>query len=618
MKYEISMREAISLHWWAVRQWWDVEPKLFLSTCAYALAKHLSPYVTIWLSAQLINELAGARDPERLKFWVLLTISLTAALQLLTALLYHWRQAVHGAEWELENRMQTKKMLDMDFSAVESPETENLLHAMRKHMMGNLYGFVDIHGAFTESIIGGLASILGAAALTVSMFARPVTAESLQWLNHPLAAAGVVVLLLGMTVLSPVLSAKASENSAKLWPCSNIYNRVLSYYPNFCGESRRAMDIRMYEQQKVVMPAMERAAMYRKGAPAIAILCGRIAPYAAAGRVVNAVLTGIVYVFVCLKAWGGAFGVGSVTQYVGAITQLCGGLSEMLGTIGRLPFNAAYLRDIRAFLELPNHMYQGSLPTEKRNDREYEVEFRDVSFKYPGSESWALRHVNMKFKIGSRLAVVGMNGSGKTTFIKLLCRLYDPTEGQILLNGIDIRKYRYDDYLDVFAVVFQDFRLLALPLGQNIGASREYDRDRAEDCLKKAGFGQRLASMGSGLDTYLYKELDEAGVILSGGEAQKVAIARALYKNAPFLILDEPTAALDPLAEAEIYSKLNEIVGDKTAIYISHRLSSCVFCDEIAVFHNGTVIQQGTHEELLKNRYGKYYELWNAQAQYYT
>ena len=211
-----------------------------------------------------------------------------------------------------------------------------------------------------------------------------------------------------------------------------------------------------------------------------------------------------------------------------------------------------------------------------------------------------------------------MNGSGKTTFIKLLCRLYDPTEGQILLNGIDIRKYRYDDYLDVFAVVFQDFRLLALPLGQNIGASREYDRDRAEDCLKKAGFGQRLASMGSGLDTYLYKELDEAGVILSGGEAQKVAIARALYKNAPFLILDEPTAALDPLAEAEIYSKLNEIVGDKTAIYISHRLSSCVFCDEIAVFHNGTVIQQGTHEELLKNRYGKYYELWNAQAQYYT
>ena len=242
MKHEISMREAISLHWWAVRQWWAVEPKLFLSTCAYTLAKHLSPYVTIWLSAQLINELAGTRDPERLKFWVLLTISLTAALQLLTAVLYHWRQAVHGTEWELENRMQTKKMLDMDFSTVESPETENLLHAMRKHMMGNLYGFVDIHGAFTESIIGGIASILGAAALTVSMFARPVAAESLQWLNHPLAAAGVVVLLLGMTVLSPVLSAKASENSAQLWPCSNIYNRVLSYYPNFCGENRRAMD----------------------------------------------------------------------------------------------------------------------------------------------------------------------------------------------------------------------------------------------------------------------------------------------------------------------------------------------------------------------------------------
>lgn len=618
MKDEISMKEAISLHWWAVRQWWAVEPKLFLSTCAYALAKRLSPYVTIWLSARLINELAGPRDPERLRFWVLMTVSLTAALQLLTAALFHWRQAVHGTEWELENRMQTKKMLDMDFSTVESPETENLLHAMRKHMMGNLYGFVDIHGAFTESVIGGLASILGAAALTVSMFASPVTAEALMWLNHPLIAAAVVVLLLGLAALSPALAAKSSENRALLWPCSNIYNRVLSYYPNFCGERRRAMDMRMYGQQRVALPAMEQGAMYRKGSPAISILLGKIAPYTAAGRVAGTVLTGIVYVFVCLKAWAGAFGVGSVTQYVGAITQLCGGLSDMLGTVGRLPFNAAYLRDIRAFLELPNHMYQGSLPTEKRDDREYEVEFRDVSFKYPRSESWALRHVNMKFKIGSRLAVVGMNGSGKTTFIKLLCRLYDPTEGQILLNGIDIRKYRYDDYLDVFAVVFQDFRLLALPLGQNIGAGREYDRARAEDCLQKAGFGQRLASMAKGLDTYLYKELDKDGILLSGGEAQKAAIARALYKDAPFLILDEPTAALDPLAEAEIYGKLNEIVGDKTAIYISHRLSSCIFCDEIAVFHNGAVIQQGTHEQLLRDRQGKYFELWNAQAQYYT
>ena len=246
------------------------------------------------------------------------------------------------------------------------------------------------------------------------------------------------------------------------------------------------------------------------------------------------------------------------------------------------------------------------------------IEFRDVSFKYPGADTWALRHMNMKFKVGQRMAVVGQNGSGKTTFIKLLCRLYDPTEGEILLNGIDIRKYNYQEYMSIFSVVFQDFQLLAYSLGQNVAASREFDRQRAEDCLREAGFGERLDEMENGLDTVLYKHLDDEGIEISGGEAQKIALARALYKNAPFIILDEPTAALDPLAEYEIYTKFNEIVGDKTAIYISHRLSSCRFCDTIAVFDCGQVVQRGNHEELVTDESGLYYNLWNAQAQYYV
>ena len=220
--------------------------------------------------------------------------------------------------------------------------------------------------------------------------------------------------------------------------------------------------------------------------------------------------------------------------------------------------------------------------------------------------------------MGKLIAVWGSPGSGKTTFIKLLCRLYDPQEGQILLNGIDIRKYRYDDYMNIFSVVFQDFQLICQPLGANVAGSVEYDRERVRKALIDAGFGDRLASMEKGLDTMLYKDLSEDGVDVSGGEAQKIAIARALYKNAPFIILDEPTAALDPIAEAEIYSKFNDIAGDKTAIYISHRLSSCKFCDEIAVFQGGAVIQQGTHAELVADTTGKYHELWNAQAQYYT
>lgn len=286
--------------------------------------------------------------------------------------------------------------------------------------------------------------------------------------------------------------------------------------------------------------------------------------------------------------------------------------------MGTMKQNAVFLKACFEFLDLPDPMYQGSLTTEKRSDRKYEVEFRNVSFRYPGAKTDSLHNLSLKFKIGSRLAVVGKNGSGKTTFIKLLCRLYDPTEGEILLNGINIRKYRYDDYLKIFSVVFQDFQLLSLPLGQNVAAAKNYDPQRAKECLEMAGFGDRLARMPGGLETCLYKDFSKEGVEVSGGEAQKIAIARALYKDAPFIILDEPTAALDPIAEAEIYSKFNEIITDKTAVYISHRLSSCKFCDEIAVFDGGTIVQFGNHQQLVEDTDGLYYQLWTAQAKYYT
>jgi ATP-binding cassette subfamily B protein len=262
-------------------------------------------------------------------------------------------------------------------------------------------------------------------------------------------------------------------------------------------------------------------------------------------------------------------------------------------------------------------MYQGSLTTEKRSDCQYDVEFRNVSFKYPGTDVWVLRDVNLKFNIGSSIAIVGENGSGKTTFIKLLCRLYDPVEGEILLNGIDIRKYSTWNYHKIFAVVFQDFKLFSLSVGQNVAGSEVYDESAVWDCLIKAGVEERMACLPQGLDTYMYKDLDSDGIDVSGGEAQKIAMARALYKDAAFLILDEPTAALDPVTEAEIYRSLSEIADGRTAIYISHRLSSCRFCSEILVFDRGRIVQQGSHEELLEDGSGKYYQLWHAQAQYY-
>ena len=425
--------------------------------------------------------------------------------------------------------------------------------------------------------------------------------------------------MLAAAAFSPYCGDKRNAYVDRYVDEGRLSNRAFSFYGYMSGERQRAPDLRMYRQQENVCEVyFARDKGFRPGSSIARSAKGPMGLWSAASAAVTVALTGVVYLYVCLKAWGGAFGLGEVTQYIGVATNLFLGISGLFKAAVDIRGNSPFLERLFEFLDIPNGMYQGSLTTEKRSDRKYDIEFRDVSFRYPGRADYALRHVNMRFRVGSRLAVVGPNGRGKTTFIKLLCRLYAPTEGQILLNGIDIRKYRYREYMDLFAVVFQDFKLLALPLGENVAARRDYDRERAADCLRKAGFGERLASMPQGLDTYLYKDLDKEGVEVSGGEAQKIAIARALYQDAPFIILDEPTAALDPVAEAEIYSKFNDIAGDKTAIYISHRLSSCKFCDEIAVFDGGAVVQQGRHEDLLAAENGLYHALWEAQAQYYT
>ena len=471
-----------------------------------------------------------------------------------------------------------------------------------------------------EHFITGVIGILSGIALTISLFTSPVpdTDGWLTVMNHPLFILVMGVLMVGVSILAGKFTAASTKCWSEFAKEAAFGNRLFEHFGFVGTHKERSVDIRMNDQQKLIGAYWTTIVSFGVTGPFSKSAQGKMGIYASLGVCITTIITGFIYVFTCLKAWGGAFDVGSITQYVGAATAMVDNIFALTGLIGVLEANTGYLEKTFEFLDIPNAMYQGSLTTEKRADRRYEVEFRDVSFQYPGSDIWALRHVNMKFKVGKRLAIVGENGSGKTTFIKLLCRLYDPQEGQILLNGIDIRKYRYDDYMNIFSVVFQDFQLICQPLGANVAGSMHYDRNRVQKALVDAGFGERLASMEKGLDTMIYKKLSEDGVDVSGGEAQKIAIARALYKDAPFIILDEPTAALDPIAEAEIYGKFDKIAGDKTAIYISHRLSSCKFCDEIVVFHEGEVIQQGTHVSLVADTNGKYFQLWNAQAQYYT
>ena len=616
---QVSIRDTIAIHLRAAKDVNRVAPGFLFAAIIYSAVAALSPYAVVWLSAQLINELASARRPDVLGKWVVLVIAVTAAVGLIKAALERWKSVKDDLFYRQYHILYADKFLSMDFADSDKQETRDLFTQIEQSANWGGWGFNYINMYVCWSV-EAVAGILGAVALTVSLFTQdvPETAGTLTVLNHPLFIVGILAVLLVVTLIGPVLSNKANSVWGGLAEESRLGNRLFSHFGFYLtADKEKAMDLRMYRQLDMA-EQYTKINMFGVGSHFAQLNATTIGICEGLSLAVSAILSGVVYVFVCLKALGGAFGIGSVTQYVSAVTKLAGNVSTLLQTVGHMRTNAGFLKTVYEFLDIPNSMYQGSLTTEKRADRQYEVEFRDVSFKYPGSDLWALRHVNMKFKVGKRLAIVGENGSGKTTFIKLLCRLYDPQEGQILLNGIDIRKYRYDDYMNIFSVVFQDFQLICQPLGANVAGSMEYDRARVHKALIDAGFGDRLATMEKGLDTMLYKDLSEDGVDVSGGEAQKIAIARALYKDAPFIILDEPTAALDPIAEAEIYSKFNDIAGDKTAIYISHRLSSCKFCDEIAVFHDGGVIQQGTHAELVADVSGKYHELWNAQAQYYT
>ncbi len=592
-------------------------PGVLLAHFLHAVFPILSKYLNIFFSAQIINELVGQRRLRTLLIWAMVTVLSNCLFSVAGAIIGRWAEVKEELTNTTLSYIRTDKLFSMDFPDVDSHKIRDVISQIKENEALMYRGFPCVLDIYAECI-KSIANILLGIVMVIPMFSSKGTqvSDNLTWLNHPIVAILFAVFVCFTVYYSAIAFDHTAIKLSVVFDENRFVNRLHNAFGYIGKEQKRALDIRMYEQEKMSLNYCERDNFF------LHMRRYWHSKFGFLRHIVDgsgAFLSIFVYLFVCLKAYAGAFAIGSVVQYIQSLTILTEGLNHIISTAdGYMQDNEKAISLVFHFLDTPNKMYQGSLPTEKRMDREYDVEFRDVSFKYPGSDLWALRHVNMKFKVGKRLAIVGENGSGKTTFIKLLCRLYDPQEGQILLNGIDIRKYNYRDYMDVFSIVFQDFQLLSQPLGNNVAGASEYDAERVTKALIDAGFGDRLAEMPDGLETMLYKDFGENGVEVSGGEAQKIAIARALYKDAPFIILDEPTAALDPIAEAEIYAKFNDISGDKTAIYISHRLSSCKFCDEIAVFHEGAVIQQGTHDALVADENGKYHELWHAQAQYYT
>lgn len=331
----------------------------------------------------------------------------------------------------------------------------------------------------------------------------------------------------------------------------------------------------------------------------------------------------IIYIYLIRCIINKTITIGNFTLYLSATSTFFECVMTMLNSINSFLHNSRYVDDFRSFYD--NEKLRINLPetTQKKEilkpQKSYEFEFQNVSFKYPRAERYALQNISIKINAGERLAVVGLNGAGKSTFIKLLLRLYEPTEGKILLNGTDIQNYDINSYFDVFAPVFQEVNLFAMTFAENISmkAPDETDKELVKKTVIQSGLEEKLNSLEKGLDTQLLKVIYDDGIDLSGGQKQKLALSRALYKNAPVVVLDEPTAALDAIAESKLYSDFDKLIGGKTSIYISHRLSSTQFCNNVAMFKDGKLIEYGTHDSLIKQN-GEYANMFKIQAQYYV
>ncbi len=566
----------------------------------------LMPFVPIWFSAKLVDAIWAGAAAEKIAMYAALTVGLTFLL----GLLRKWVQAAaeekseslyRREEWEY-----SRKEMDMEYAAIESRDVALLLERIRVESQTG-YNRWDLIQS-VQNLVHHTTSILASLSMILSFFLL----DAVPLYGKLGLAAGILV-----TVFCSAFATSREEKLRLKFFGGCVHLNVLSNkYSECLSDYSMGMDIRLYAMEERISTSLVQANLeYCKGS--MKVDTKRVL-LSIPGTVLIQLLKFGAYLILISASIAGAVSIGSIAKYVACIMLLLEAITGLAGTLQRTVVNSSYLKRYFSYFDIPNRMYQGTLTVEKRLDTEYYVEFKDVSFRYPNTESYALRHISLKFKIGEKLAVVGMNGSGKTTFIKLLCRLYDPTEGEILLNGVNIKKYDYNEYMSIFSVVFQDFQLFSFTLGQNVAASEEYDEERVIHCLSRAGLGERLKNLPDGTNTWLYKDYAEEGVEISGGEAQKIALARALYKDAPFIVLDEPTAALDPVSEYEVYSRFNELAGEKTAIYISHRLASCRFCDSILVFDGGSIVQQGSHEVLLADGDGKYSGLWNAQAQYYT
>ncbi len=572
----------------------------------------IAPLIAIYFSQEIINRITQTRDFKSVIHFIIISLMIVFISQVIGGLFsYLFTYESDNAYRQLELK-RNLKMTKMEFQYAEDPEIKDMRRKLTIMGFGGAPSMEQLIFSFKD-LVFNLTSIILSIVIIIPIFLSKTNSIY----DSPVFLLLFIVIVIIFTIIPVKQSQKQNEKLMTVFNKINFANTLFNYIGNLVFKPDAHQEIRLYHQQDLIVDSF---GDYKSmESPTNKLMKEILSLYSSVQYIIlffSILLLGLLYVFLGLKVSQGNMGVGYIISGGAALTILINVMPVFSEMITQSFSNSAGLDYHYQYMDLPNQTQVGSIPVEKRLDNQYHLSAKNVSFTYPKTDKEVLKEIDIDFEVGKSYAIVGENGSGKTTFIKLLTRLYDPQIGQIQLNGIDAAKYDSQEYYSLFNVVFQDFDLFSFKLGETVAASSEVNKEKVIEAFKEVGFYDRYQQLEKGLETSLNKEFDKEGINLSGGEQQKLAIARALYKDGPIFILDEPTAALDPISEFEIYQQFNQMTQGKTSLIISHRLSSCRFCDEILVFDQGQIVQRGNHEQLL-NQEGKYAQLWNAQAQYY-
>lgn len=595
----------------AFKEMYRLEKRLIPTAVIVAVVTAVMPFVNIWFTAKIIDLLGAGAEMKKLALYIGLAVGINALLFFTNYFLGDMYFMYRSLMYNKELQTITQKLFKAEYQKLENSDFKELIHKHSEAQDRVFSSFVQFSWMMRDFISGALTLLISVIMIfPLLKIGFKTTGDT--YFEKPVF---LLTIFAAIAVMAVIILVVATQMNKAWFKASDEYSkldRIFYYFLNMFSDYNTGKEIRLYKEQELIEHTATDK-LLTEGEKILKKASLHTAKSSSFVAVLGALVGFGIYLFIGVKGLYGLFGIGSLVLYCGAFMQIINGIMKMAVTFGKTAEMAPL---VNYYIEIVNTKDDMTYGTKEFDDSKFEIEFKNVSFKYPASDTYALKNVNLKIKNGEHLAVVGRNGSGKTTFIKLMCRLYDVTDGEILINGVNIKDYTKESITKLYSVVFQDFKIFSIPLKDNICTNEKYDGNRLYACLDNSNIASRVERLPKKENTYLYKDIDKNGVEISGGEAQKLALARALYKNSPVVILDEPTAALDPVAENEIYTRFNSFVQGKTAIYISHRLSSCVFCTRIAVFDKAHLVETGTHQELL-NAGGKYSELWNAQAKYY-